>query len=274
MNPIPEKVLVVKDSDGNEAVTIRVDKTARDMMEAKPSGRWGGEYWEPKYDFIYETFRKGNYETIELGNDISHITDGNRGERLFSREKKNVIYIQATNMVETGLDFTHSIAYIDKKSWLDPARSRVKINDILLGERGVASTGRVVVIHKDYGLMNISQIIALIRLKSLNPYYVGIFLKSKFGKGQIKRLQSGIGPAKLVFDEIRSIKIPILPEEVQRNIESEYKKMSAYHDKAMDAKSKGDEVNYKKNIATAEKMLRDLIARTESIIRGEKDDIV
>jgi len=29
--------------------------------------------------------------------------------------------------------------------------------------------------------------------------------------------------------------------------------MSAYHDKAMDAKLKGDEVNYKKNIATAEK---------------------
>jgi len=29
--------------------------------------------------------------------------------------------------------------------------------------------------------------------------------------------------------------------------------MSAYHDKAMDAKLKGDEVDYKKNIVTAEK---------------------
>jgi len=29
--------------------------------------------------------------------------------------------------------------------------------------------------------------------------------------------------------------------------------MSAYHDKAMNAKLKGDEVNYKKNIAAAEK---------------------
>jgi len=29
--------------------------------------------------------------------------------------------------------------------------------------------------------------------------------------------------------------------------------MSAYHDKAIDVKLKGDEVNYKKNIAAAEK---------------------
>ena len=122
--------------------------------------------------------------------------------------------------------------------------------------------------------MNISQIIALIRLKEINPFYIGIFLKSLFGQGQIQRLQSGIGPAKLVFDEIKAIKIPILPDMVQKNIESEYKKMSRYHDKAIEAKKNNNEVEYKKNIEIAEKMLKDLIAKTEAVIRGERKDVI
>lgn len=50
--------------------------------------------------------------------------------------------------------------------------------------------------------------------------------------------------------------------------------MSAYHDKAMEGKKKSDEDAYKKNIETAEKMLKDLIARTEAVIRGDKKDVI
>ena len=41
----------------------------------------------------------------------------------------------------------------------------------------------------------------------------------------------------------------------------------------MEAKAKGDEAGYKKNIETAEAMLKDLIARTEAVIRGEREDV-
>jgi len=257
---------------GREIVMVRVDKTLKEIMEEKPASRWSPGYWHPQYDELYNHIYSHEYD--DFGRFIKVITDGNRGERAFSKKKDEVVYIQATNMVNTGLDFSRSVSYIKKGSWLDPKRSRVNENDILLGERGVASTGRVVVIHRNMGLMNISQIIALIRLKEINPFYVGIFLKSFFGQGQIKRLQSGIGPAKLVFDEIKSIKIPILPDAVQKNIESEYKKMSKYHDKAIEAKKNNDEAEYKRNIETAEKMLKDLIAKTEAVIRGERKDVI
>ena len=85
---------------------------------------------------------------------------------------------------------------------------------------------------------------------------------------------NGVGTLNISFDEIRGIKIPILPDKIQKNIGSEYKKMSAYHDKAMDAKKKGDETGYNKNIETAEKMLKDLIAKTEAVIRGERKDVI
>jgi hypothetical protein len=253
-------------------VMVRVDKTLKEMMEEKPASRWDTNYWHPQYDELYKDIN--NHECYDLGHFIELITDGNRGERAFSKKKDEVIYVQATNMIDTGLDFSHNVKYIKKEGWLDPERSRVSEKDILLGERGVASTGRVVVIHKNMGLINISQIIALIRVKKISPFYIGIFLKSLFGQGQIQRLQSGIGPAKLVFDEIKSIKIPVISKESQKHIESEYKKMSEYHDKAMEAKKKGNDVDYKKNIETAKKMLKTLIAKTEAIIRGEKKDII
>ena len=50
--------------------------------------------------------------------------------------------------------------------------------------------------------------------------------------------------------------------------------MLAYYDKAMDANKKGDEIGYNKNIETAEKMLKDLIAKTEVMIRGEQKDVI
>ena len=42
----------------------------------------------------------------------------------------------------------------------------------------------------------------------------------------------------------------------------------------MDANKKGDEIGYNKNIETAEKMLKDLIAKTEVMIRGEQKDVI
>jgi len=114
----------------------------------------------------------------------------------------------------------------------------------------------------------------LLRFKNINPFFVAIYLNTTVGWEQIERIISGVGTPNINLEEIRSIKIPILPEEVQKNIESEYKKMSVYHDKAMEAKAKNDEANHKKNIEIAEKMLKDLISKTEAVIRGERKDVL
>lgn len=42
----------------------------------------------------------------------------------------------------------------------------------------------------------------------------------------------------------------------------------------MEGKKKSNEAAYRKNIETAEKMLKDLIARTETVIRGERKDVI
>jgi restriction endonuclease S subunit len=114
-----------------------------------------------------------------------------------------------------------------------------------------------------------------VRLKNINAYYIEVFLKSFFGQLQIERFESGTSQQTDFRQEsFAAIKIPLLKNTVQAHIETEYKKMSAYHDKAMEAKSEGNETKYKKNIEIAETMLKELIAKTEAVIRGEREDVV
>ena len=41
-----------------------------------------------------------------------------------------------------------------------------------------------------------------------------------------------------------------------------------------EAKKKGDDAEYKKSIEIAEEMLKDLIIKTEAVIRGERKDVI
>ena len=110
--------------------------------------------------------------------------------------------------------------------------------------------------------------------KKCNPHYIDILLKTKLGRDQIQRNEKGVsGQTKITSDMIENFTVPIIRSEVQGNIESEYKKMSAFHDKAMEEKSKGDISTYESNLKTAEDMLKDLVTKTEAVIRGEREDV-
>jgi restriction endonuclease S subunit len=134
--------------------------------------------------------------------------------------------------------------------------------------------GKSLIFLDKENVTNISQDIDILRMKKINPYYVTVFLKSIYGNKQIWMRSRGVGAPKIPFDEIKSIKIAILPESIQKNVEIEYKKMDNYHKKAMQTKKLGNEVECKKYLEKARIILKDLITHTEAVIRGERDDII
>jgi restriction endonuclease S subunit len=116
--------------------------------------------------------------------------------------------------------------------------------------------------------MNVSGHINVIRLRSINPYYVATILKSRFGQVQIERLSSGVSrQVNIGLAKIRSIKIPILPEHTQLHVEERYRQMSTFHDAAMEAKTEGSEVEYREKLTYAEQLLQELIEYVENTIR-------
>jgi len=268
-------VKVINDSQGNEVAMVRVDRTLKEMMGEKPSSRWNPEYWHPKFTIAEDTFISIKVSVKNVSDFEEFITYGPIvvGKE-FKNEKDGVILINQTEIGFTGLDFSKALRAKKDSPWVIE-RAKPKNNDLLLARSGVGGVGKnkITIFNKNIEAC-VGCFVDILRLKDINPFYVLVFWKGIYGWSQINKIINGVGTVNISFDEIRSIKIPIIADKVQKNIESEYKKMSIYHDRAMETKAKGDEQGYKKNIGTAEKMLKELVARTEAVIREEKEDVI
>jgi len=272
-------IQITKDQNKREVVMVRVDKTLKALMEEKPSSRWDPEFWHIKYENLFDILKHSKFRLVTLDEimlpGIEGITYGQVGKRIYDKNG-TIQYLQVSNVQITGVDTVSRFALIKENSHNDPARSRLKKLDLLLINGGVGSIGRSCVFVKEDGKFNISQDIDRIRFKNAYiSFYAAIFLNSIYGQSQIRRYTKGVsGQTKIGFDQVRSIVIPLLEDNVLRNIEAEYKKMSVYHDNAMKAKKGGNEKEYKENLAIAEKMLKDLIKKTEEVIEGKRDDVI
>jgi hypothetical protein len=259
-------------------VTARVDKQVLDLFAEKPSSRWDGPYWQPKYDAIFEELSK-KYSIVSLNEYISSIEQGDvprqaRGDKYVN--KGGIVFINVVDIVSTGISWINCKRIISSH-YKRIQRAEPKIGDLIFVRSGKGSIGKSTVFVGVPGedKIGISGHLNTVRLKNINAYYVEVFLKSFYGQLQIERFESGTSQQTDFRQEsFAAIKIPLLKDTIQSHIETEYKKMAACHDKAMAAKAKGNESLYKKDIETAEAMLKELIAKTEAVIRGEREDIV
>ncbi|MHB1276567.1 MAG: N-6 DNA methylase [Candidatus Humimicrobiaceae bacterium] len=261
-------IQITRDQNGKEAVMVRVDKTLKEMMEEKPSSRWNVDYWHPKYEEILGIIRK--WPTILLGNYREQIISGYRSGGVEFGES-GYPYIQVRNILETGIDLLN----VDYISNLSPARQdnkKVKKGDILLNRSGEGSVGRVAVSLSDIEAY-VGGHVYRFSVNNVSPIYLTVFLKTFFGKNQIHRFESGVsGKTEIDLEEILNIEIPII-NDINKHLEDKYIEMSDFHNKAMEAKKNGNDIGYKQNIETAEKLLKKLISDTEAVIRGEKETI-
>lgn len=242
------------------------------------------EYWDRKYKILEKQMQKGGVKIVTIGDTEPYITYGaiTPGKKM-PKVKKGILYISQIHMKPTGLDFNEEKIFVPKNSDWDQDRFRVQYEDVLIARSGVASIGRTEIFRIKLPA-TVSCFVDIIRQNLVNPYYLALFMKSKFGIGQIERFRSGIGTDNINFKQIRSIKIPKLPDSIQQKIEKQYKNMSKWHDKAMGIKreliDKGSsnkkvekDPKYQRNIKKAEAMLKDLIRRTEEVIEGKREDI-
>ena len=261
-------IQITKDQNGKEAVMVRVDKTLREMMEEKPSSRWNVDYWHPKYDGILGIIRK--WPTILLSNYREQIISGYRSGGV-EFEKSGYPYLQVRNILETGIDL-FNVDYISNLSPAKQDNKKVKKGDILLNRSGEGSVGRLAISLSDVEAY-VGGHVYRFSVNNISPIYITVFLKTLFGKNQIHRFESGVsGKTEIDLEEILNIEIPII-NNITKHLEDKYIAMSDFHNKAMEAKKNGNDIEYKQNIDIAEKILKKLISETEAVICGEKEII-
>ena len=273
-------VQTTTDEKGREIVMVRVDKIFGEIMSACQTdklewSRWDVKYWLPKYERNINEIqsfswpKKRFYEILDMGD----VIQGSKGVSEYTKD--GIQYLTIENIVFTGFDFAHKPKFVKSNGPMDVAGSRPKYGYVVLVRTG-ATIGKVAVITDENPNYTITSVAYKLKFKKdVNPFYVCVFLKSSFGQLQLYQLKNGTGVENLNLDsEVPFLLIPIIDAKIQKNIESEYKKMSKHHDKAIEAEKNNNEAEYKKNIETAEKILKDLIAKTEAVIRGERKDVI
>jgi type I restriction enzyme M protein len=98
-----------------------------------------------------------------------------------------------------------------------------KVGDILFVRVGVGCAGRVAIVNtkEDEGIA--TDYIHIFKVEKINPYFLVIYLKTKYGKESIDLLKHGVGTISINKTDLLSIRIPIVSESIQEEIGNEYK---------------------------------------------------
>jgi len=170
--------------------------------------RLDAEYYQPEYLEIEERIKK--LKTFVLG-EISFITDGQHGYFKLD-ENSDIRQITAQHIIDGFIDKTNADR-LSKETHEKNLRASLKENDIVLST--VGTVGNAGVVTKEIPPANLDQNVARINLniKDLDPWYLVVFLNSKYGQLQINRNITGQVQQRLSLETLRHLEIPIISEQ-------------------------------------------------------------
>ncbi|MDY0945394.1 hypothetical protein SOM11_05275 [Frigoribacterium sp. CFBP9039] len=148
---------------------------------------------------------------VGLREHIEFLTSGSRGwAKYYSSGGTPFLRIQ-----DVGKDrlATSDLVRVNAPPSMEAERTRVKAGDVLLSI--TADLGRTAVVTPELAGANVSQHLALLRLKGVSPRYVSAYLSSSSGVQQLMKMNRGATKQGLNFDDVRSIRIPRLEDDEQ-----------------------------------------------------------
>jgi SAM-dependent methyltransferase len=177
-------------------------------------------------------------------------------------------YYQTREFMPAGYNYA-AIERCDERAYRRLQRTAVRQHDILVSCAGVggAGRGRVCLVTHEPGASCTGDVFIL-RVERPDPIFLFLVLASAAGRGQLLRMQNGVGTANLSADELLQVEVPLLPEAAQRDIAGRYAPIAAAHDAAMAALLRGDVAAFASERARSERLLADLVAGVEGIVLG------
>lgn len=186
--------------------------TTKKFSDFAQSGRLDAEYYQPKYDDLFERLQKVDCKTIKEIQIINY-----RGFQPEYVENGKIDVINSKHILEDGLDY-ENFEKTDEVSFNNAVRAQVKYGDILTYTTG-ANIGRTQVYLSEKKAMA-SNHVNMLRVKDVNPIYLALVLNSKIGRMQTEKSSTGSAQVELYPDDLASFIIPILPEQIQTKIAS------------------------------------------------------
>ncbi|MCD6097449.1 restriction endonuclease subunit S, partial [bacterium] len=138
---------------------------------------------------------------------------------------KGLRFLHATNITEIGINYKRDERFIDPSSKMNFPNAYAKVGDILFVRVGVGCAGRVAIVDAEENEGVATDYIHIFRVKKINPYFLVIYLKSRFGKDSINILKHGVGTVSINKKDLLSLPIPVVSTEIQKEIGNKYEEI-------------------------------------------------
>lgn len=180
--------------------------------------RWDPGFWNPAVSSPLSALEE-RHALAPLGDFLAFMTYGPivTGKRREAPPGEVVILNQG-ELGFSGLDW-RSARRFAAGSAHDPPRSRPLPGDLLFARSGAGSLGKGRMAVLDEAIRaNVGCFVDILRFDGLDPHFAWLYLASRFGQGQIRRLINGVATPNLSFRAIRSLRVPVLPLEDQETL--------------------------------------------------------
>lgn len=196
--------------EGLEAVELN----SNEIFNSDNFGRIDSEYYQKNFLNKERKLKTFDFKRIA---EIASVTDGEHGSPDLD-DQSGIIYLSGNNIKENVIDF-ENVRYCSLKLHQKNLRSALTEGSVLMSI--VGTVGKASIVHKKI-LANTDRNVATIKNISnqINPYWLSVFLNSKFGTFQTQRFSTGNVQPLLNLLQVKSIVIPIFSELFQKKIES------------------------------------------------------
>lgn len=136
-------------------------------------------------------------------------------------------------IVENGTRFLHTTdlkylyisnknkRYVKEKSQYFE-RNYVQIENILIGRVGRKCIGKIAIVTEEFKNSVISDCIICLDIKNIDPYYLTIYLATKYGQIQLKGISRGSGSKYITVKDLQNLKVIIPSENIQKKFRKKY----------------------------------------------------
>lgn len=198
----------------NKAVSIK------SFSDFASSGRLDAEYYQSKYDELFEKLSK--FPQIKIKDIINYpVSSGSTPKagdsEYYSDEKTGIPFLRAVDIIQSRIDL-NDLMYIKSRVHNGLLkRTQLHKGDVLFSIAG--TVGRCGIFDYDFEA-NINQAIAILRFDEsvVKHLYVVQFFNSKVGQLVIEKYARQGLQTNLNLEELSNLPIPILPQDTQKQI--------------------------------------------------------
>lgn len=203
-----------------------------ELVERLDPGYWCASHCDPVALDLLERLTVplrplGELITQFKQGDIPRAARGEKGPEVALRDDLRLV--EGQSLTPTGLDFARTrplpAAFAERI-----AEARLRVGDLVFTRTG-ASLGRSVVVTqlpKDGRTYYLNGALDRLRL-AVDPAVLCLFLLSRFGRVQLRRMQNGVGQPNLSGAELARLRVPVLPAAEAAALATGYQAVALLH---------------------------------------------